>query len=69
MTHSELLALDDIHAIATKFTVTQETAPQVREWVRSGRGLRLWHLETLREAGLIEIESAPPRGNFVKKQL
>ena len=29
--------------IATKFTVTQETAPQVREWVRSGRGLRLWH--------------------------
>lgn len=29
--------------IATKFTVTQETAPKVREWVRSGRGLRLWH--------------------------
>lgn len=27
------------------------------------------HLETLREAGLIEIESAPPRGNFVKKPL
>ena len=29
--------------IATKFTVTQETASKVREWVRSGRGLRLWH--------------------------
>ena len=29
--------------IATKFTVTQETAPKVREWVLSGRGLRLWH--------------------------
>ena len=29
--------------IATKFTVTQESAPKVREWVRSGRGLRLWH--------------------------
>lgn len=28
--------------IATKFTVTQESAPKVREWVRSGRGLRLW---------------------------
>jgi len=27
------------------------------------------HMETLREAGLIEIESAPPRGNFVKKPL
>ena len=29
--------------IATKFTVTQETAPKAREWVLSGRGLRLWH--------------------------
>ncbi len=27
------------------------------------------HIATLREAGLIEIESAPPRGNFVKKPL
>jgi hypothetical protein len=27
------------------------------------------HLETLRESGLIEIESAPPRGNFVKRPL
>ena len=26
-------------------------------------------LAALREAGLIEIESAPPRGNFVKKPL
>jgi hypothetical protein len=28
--------------IATKFTVTQETAPKVREWFANGRGARLW---------------------------
>jgi len=27
------------------------------------------HIATLREAGLIEVESAPPRGNFVKRKL
>lgn len=27
------------------------------------------HMATLRDAGLIEVESAPPRGNFVKRSL
>ena len=27
----------------TKFTVDQNAAIKVREWVRAGRGLRLWH--------------------------
>lgn len=31
--------------------------------------LALMHLETLRRANMIEIENAPPRGNFVKHRL
>jgi len=29
----------------------------------------LRHIATLRDAGMLEIESAPPRGNFVKRGL
>lgn len=33
------------------------------------RETALLHLETLRKAGMIETENAPPRGNFVKRRL
>jgi len=50
-------------------------ATQGRDWQTTdnmsaaSRVMAKRHLETLLEAGLIEIESAPPRGNFVKKPL
>jgi len=50
-------------------------ATQGRDWQTTdnmsaaSRVMAKRHLETLRVAGLIEIESAPPRGNFVKKPL
>ena len=50
-------------------------ATQGRDWQTTdnmsaaSRVMAKRHLETLREAGLIEIESAPPRGNFVKRGL
>lgn len=50
-------------------------ATQGRDWQTTdnmsaaSRVMAKRHLATLREAGLIEIESAPPRGNFVKKPL
>ena len=50
-------------------------ATQGRDWQTTdnmsaaSRVMARRHLATLRDAGLIEIESAPPRGNFVKKPL
>ncbi len=45
-----------------------------RDWQTLGnmtepRETALLHLETLRKAGMIETENAPPRGNFVKRKL
>lgn len=50
-------------------------ATQGRDWQTTdnmsaaSRVMAKRHIAALREAGLIEIESAPPRGNFVKKPL
>ena len=56
-------------------TYCRHWATEGRDWQTTdnmsaaSRVMAKRHLETLRAAGLIEIESAPPRGNFVKKPL
>ena len=78
MTPTERRALHPAHVIeAWEWidTYCPHYATQGRDWQTTdnmsaaSRVMAKRHMETLREAGLIEIESAPPRGNFVKKPL
>lgn len=55
-------------------TYARHWAVPGRDWqtldnMTAPRETALLHLETLRKAGMIETENAPPRGNFVKRRL
>jgi hypothetical protein len=78
MTPTERRALHPAHVVdAWEWidTYCPHYATQGRDWQTTdnmsaaSRVMARRHLATLLDAGLIEIESAPPRGNFVKKPL